>query len=152
MPVFPSEEWVGEWVALANHSAQFEASGSEWEGSVAAVIDADPDAGVSKTLYVRLEGRHGKWVSHSFGTDAGLADGTLFVLRAPYACWKEVIRGRLGPLKGLLQGKIRVRGHLPVFLRWTQSLVVLSELAGRLDTEFVDERPSQSEHGTRDGS
>ena len=59
MPLFPSEEWVEAWVALANGSAEFEASGAGWEGAVGIVIEADPRSGVPETLYVRLDGRNG---------------------------------------------------------------------------------------------
>jgi putative sterol carrier protein len=140
MPLFPSEEWVEAWVALANGSAEFEASGSGWEGAVGIVIEADPRAGVPETLYVRLEGRNGKWLSHALGTDSGILGTTVFVLRAPYLRWKELVRQDLHPIKGLLQGRIRIQGHLPVILRWITSIGVLARLAGEVDTEFVDER------------
>jgi putative sterol carrier protein len=139
-PVFPSEEWVGAWLALANRSAEFEASGKEWEGAVTLVIGAEPSAGLPSSIYIRLEGRHGKWLGHELSTDGRLAEGSVFVLRAPYARWKQVIRQELNPIKGLVQGKLRIHGHLPVIFKWTRSVLLLAELAGRLDTEFPDER------------
>lgn len=143
-PVFPSEEWVGAWLALANRSAEFEASGKEWEGAVILVIGAEPTAGIPDAVYVRLDGRHGKWLGHELSTDRRLAEGAVFVLRAPYARWKQVIRQELNPIKGLVQGKIRIEGHLPVVFKWTKSVLLLAELAGRLDTEFLDERVRRS--------
>ena len=139
MPLFPSDEWVEAWVALANGSAEFEASGSGWEGAVGIVIEADPGSAVPETLYLRLEGRGGKWLSHALGTESGLLDGTVFVLRAPYVRWKELINQDLHPIKGLLQGRIRIQGHLPIILRWIGSVAVLARLAGEVRTEFVDE-------------
>jgi putative sterol carrier protein len=153
MPLFPSEEWVDAWVALANSSEEFQASGSGWEGSVAAMIEADPAAGVPETLYVRLDGRDGKWLGHAIATDASLEAETVFTLRAPYQVWKQVIRQELGPTKGLLQGKIRIKGHLPIILSWLKSLAVLAELAGRVETEFADELLQRSRPGlARDGA
>ena len=139
MHLFPSEEWVEAWVELANESAEFERSGEGWHGAVAAVIEADADAGIPVPLYVRLEGRHGKWLGHAYGTDSALMDEAVFVLRAPYQRWKELIRQELHPIKGVLLGKIRIQGHLPLILRWTKSIAILAELAGRLETAFVDE-------------
>jgi putative sterol carrier protein len=152
VPVFPSEEWVEAWVALANQSAAFEASGTGWEGAVGVVIEADPDAGVPEPLYVRLEGRHGKWVGSAFGTRRALLDGSVFVLRAPYRRWKDFVRQDLHPLKGVLQGKVRIEGHLPAILKWTRALTVLAELAGQVETEFVDEQARRTEAKSRRGA
>ena len=139
MPVFPSEEWVQAWVALANGSAEFEASGQGREGAVALVIESDEDAGVPRPIYVRLDGRNGKLVGYEFGTQEARAEETIFALRAPYPRWKEIVRQELNPIKGLVQGKIGVDGHVPIVLTWTKSILVLAELAGRIETEFVDE-------------
>lgn len=145
MPVFPSEEWVQAWVALANRSAEFEASGKGREGAVTLVIESDEDAGVPRPIYVRLDGRNGKLVGYQFGTQAVLAEETIFALRAPYPRWKEIVNQELNPVKGLVQGKIMVDGHVPVVLTWTKSILVLAELAGRIQTEFVDEPKTEAD-------
>jgi putative sterol carrier protein len=153
MPLFPSEEWVEAWVTLANGSAEFEASGAGWEGTVGIVIEADPRSGVPETLYMRLDGRNGKWLAHALGTSSGILEGAVFVLRAPYLRWKELVRQDLHPIKGLLQGRIRIQGHLPVILRWIASIGVLARLAGEVDTEFVDEvAPGPRSRAARDGT
>jgi putative sterol carrier protein len=144
VPVFPSEEWVDAWVALANRTPEFEASGRGWEGAVGLVIEPDADAGLPEPIYVRLDGRHGKWLSSELGKDSALVEGAVFVLRAPYPRWKDLIRQKLQPVRGVLQGKIRVEGHLPVILRWTKSVAIFAELAASVDTEFVDELASDS--------
>jgi putative sterol carrier protein len=144
VPVFPSEQWVDAWVALANRTPEFEASGRGWEGAMGLVIEPDADAGLSEPIYVRLDGRHGKWLGSELGKDSSLVEGAVFVLRAPYPRWKDLIAQTIQPIRALLQGKVRVEGHLPVVLRWTTSLVILAELAGRIDTEFVDELASDS--------
>lgn len=139
MTVFPSEEWVQAWVALANRSSAFEASGKGREGAVALVIEPDREAGVPRAIYVRLDGRNGKLVGYEFGTQRAAAEGVIFALRAPYSRWKEIVKQELNPVKGLVQGKIGVDGHVPIVLTWTKSILVLAELAGRIQTEFVDE-------------
>jgi putative sterol carrier protein len=153
MPLFPSEEWVEAWVTLANGSAEFEASGAGWEGAVGIVIEADPRSGVPETLYIRLDGRSGKWLGHALGTSSGILETTVFVLRAPYVRWKQLVRQELHPIKGLLQGRIRIEGHLPVILRWIASIGILAKLAGEVDTEFVDElAPGAGSRAARDGT
>jgi putative sterol carrier protein len=144
VPVFPSEQWVDALVALANRTPEFEASGRGWEGAVGLVIEPDADAGLSEPIYVRLDGRHGKWLGSELRNDSSLVEGAVFVLRAPYPHWKDLIRQKIQPIRALLQGKVRVEGHLPVILKWMKSVAVLAELAGRIDTEFVDELASDS--------
>jgi putative sterol carrier protein len=92
-------------------------------------------------------------VNSKLGRQSASLDGALFVLRAPYGRWKDVIRQELDPLKGVLQGKITIRGHLPVILEWTKPILVLVELAGRIDTAFVDElAPTSRSRAPGDGA
>jgi cytochrome c oxidase subunit IV len=54
--------------------------------------------------------------------------------------WKSVICQQLHPVRGIVQGRLRLHGQLSGFLRWSRALVIMTELAGRLDTVFVDEQ------------
>lgn len=140
MLVFPSSQWVDAWVELANADQAFRAAGAGWDGAVGGVIEADAAAGVRESLYLRLEGREGCWQAHTLAADDRLVAGTVFSIRAPYAVWKSVIRQELHPVAGMVQGRLRFRGHLSAFLRWSNALVIMTKLAGRLDTVFTDEQ------------
>ena len=152
MPVFPSEEWAAAWVALANASDEFKAAGKGFSGSVALVIEADPRAGLPRAVYLRLTGRDGHWEDHDLGSSDILLDGATFVLRGPYPRWKALIRQELHPIKALLQGKIRIRGHLPEFLKWTRAMTILAELAGEIDSQFIDEAQRSPRPVVNDGA
>ena len=89
---------------------------------------------------MRLTGRDGRWYEHTLAADDQLVIGTVFTIRAPYKAWKSVIRQELSPLTGVVQGRLRLRGQLSTFLRWAHALVIMTKLAGRLDTTFVDEQ------------
>jgi putative sterol carrier protein len=144
MPLFPSGEWVEAWIGRANESAEFAAAGSGWAGAVGIIVEADFSCGVRETLYMRLEGRDGKWSDYALGTDEALLGATSFVLRALYPRWKELVQQELQPVRALLQGKIRIEGHLPVILRWMPAMTVLARLAGEVDTQFVDDVAKRS--------
>jgi putative sterol carrier protein len=139
MFAFASPEWIESWVSLANNDTQFTASAAAWEGSVGITVEADVAAGVPEDLFLRLEGRHGQLQDFAIGNDKSTLEGTKFVLRAPYVEWKRVIQQELQPIKGIAQGRIKIRGHLPEILKWTRSIVILAELAGRLETTYPDE-------------
>jgi len=140
MLIFPSPEWVAAWVELANSDQAFRSAGVGWDGVVGGVVEADEAAGVSDDLYLRLVGRDGHWYESTLAADAGLVDDAVFTIRGPYSAWKSVIRQQLHPLRGIVQGRLRLRGQLSTFLRWSHATLIMTELAGRLDTVFVDEQ------------
>ena len=73
--------------------------------------------------------------------DAGRGRATrrLRASTAPYSRWKDVVQGELDPIKGMMQGKLRVRGDLPTIVRYVQAANELVRLTGSCDTEFQDE-------------
>jgi putative sterol carrier protein len=139
VPIFPSEEWVREWVELANASPEFEKSGAGWEGAVGVVIEADRACGLPETVFLRLDGREGKWLNYELGTNPASIDGAVLTLRAPYRRWKQLVAQEIDPVKAVLQGRLRVRGSAKVILRRIDSLSIVMRLAGTMETTFVDD-------------
>jgi putative sterol carrier protein len=66
-------------------------------------------------------------------------DAAAYILTAPYSRWKDVVEGELDPIKGMMQGKLRVRGDLPTIVRYVKAANELVRLTGLIDTEFPDE-------------
>jgi putative sterol carrier protein len=62
------------------------------------------------------------------------------VIRAPYSRWKDVVRGDLDPVKGMMQGKLKLKGDLPTIVRYVKAANELVNLAQTVPTEFVDEQ------------
>src|SRR5450631_3362958 len=93
VPVFPSLEWVRQWVELSNGSDEFQRGGRGWEGAVCLVVRDVP--AVDRRTFIRLDGRDGHWSQHDVGTDPGLAVGARVVLDAPCRVWNRVIRQEL---------------------------------------------------------
>jgi putative sterol carrier protein len=140
MLIFPSPDWVAAWVELANSDQAFRSAGMGWDGVVCCVIEADQAASVGDDLYLRLVGQDGYWTENTLAADAGLLDGAIFTIRGPYATWKSVICQQLHPIKGIVQGRLRFHGQLSAFLRWSRAVLIMTQLAGRMDTVFVDEQ------------
>lgn len=139
MPAFPSDEWLQEYVSRINGSDAYRDAAATWEGDVSYVIGAEPDRGVEEDVWAWLDLWHGKC------REARLVPPTegeraSFVIRAPYSRWKEVIRGELNPVKGMMQGKLKLKGDLPVILRHLKAANELVRLAASVPTEFPDER------------
>lgn len=135
---FPSKQWVAALVSECNASSDFKVASAEWTGAVACeVTDCPQLAGGS--FFFRLEGEEGHWTTFDQGSDPSLAAGTRFALHATQTVWQEVIRQEVHPIKGVIQGRLRVTGQLSAALRWSAALTVVVRLAGKLDTSFTNE-------------
>ena len=141
MPVFPTEEWVEEFVAKINSSAEYADAAATWEGDMVFVYEKEPDKNVPEDVYGWLDLWHGKcrgWEVLS-GPDDPKMTGAKFTITAPYSRWKSVLKKELDPVKGMMQGKLKLRGDLPTIVRYVKAANVLVDLTGQVDTQFPDE-------------
>jgi putative sterol carrier protein len=61
-----------------------------------------------------------------------------YVIRA-LTRWKDVLRGELDPVKGMMQGKLKLQGDLPTIIRYVRAANELVHLTMTVPTEFLDE-------------
>jgi putative sterol carrier protein len=138
MPIFPSEQWIELLVECVNASAEYREAAETWEGDCSFVFGAEPDKGLPEDVWAWLDLWHGtcragRIVSPEEGSAAR------FVIRAPYSRWKDVLRGELDPIRGMMQGKLKVQGDLPTIVRYVGAANELVHLTTTIPTEFVDE-------------
>ena len=138
MPAFPTDEWFQAFIVAVNGSEAYEEYAATWEGDAVLQIQAEPDKGVPEDVYGLLDLWHGKCRGGGV-VEAARADSAEFTIRAPYSRWKDVILGDLEPVKGLTQGKLRVRGDLPKILRYVRATQELAYIAGEVETTFPDD-------------
>jgi putative sterol carrier protein len=141
MPVFPSEEWLTEFVGKVNSSAEYAEAAATWEGDLVFVYEKEPDKNVPEDLYAWLDLWHGKCrdAAQLDGPDDPRAKAARFTISAPYSRWKSVLKKELNPIKGMMLGKIKVKGDLPTIVRYVKASNVLVDLTTTVDTQFVDE-------------
>jgi putative sterol carrier protein len=140
MPLFPSEDWLHDYVDQINGSADYKEAAATWEGDVCYVFEAEPDKGVPDEIWAWLDLWHGDCRGSKYGIGADEGEKAKFVIRAPYSRWKEVINKELDPVKGMMQGKLKLKGDLPTIVRYVKAANVLVNLAGSVPTQFVDEQ------------
>jgi putative sterol carrier protein len=143
MAVFPGEEWISMYRDRINASADYREAAATWEGAVAFVIEAEPDRGVPEDVWMLLDLWHGECRDARMiqPTDA---DRAPYVIRAPYSRWKDVLRGDLDPVKGMMQGKLRLQGDIATVVRYVRAADELVRLTGEVPTRFVDEPDTAS--------
>lgn len=136
---FPSPEWVGAYGKAINASDGYRVASLEWtHGPVALVVNRQPDIGITDPVGIWLDLDRGvcrvaKLVSQ------GEADQASFVISGDYAHWKRVIRKELGPIAGIMQRKLSLKGSVAIVVRFVKSAEQLVEAATMVPTRFLDE-------------
>ena len=139
MALFPSQGWMTIYAERINASEEYREAAETWEDVIAFVFEAEPDKGIAEEMWARLDLWHGECRSaHMVDPEEGA--GAPYVIRAPYTRWKEVLRGELDPIKGMMQGKLKVQGDLPTIVRYVRAANELVHLTSMVPTEFIDER------------
>ena len=138
MVAFPTDAWFQALIALVAGSASYREAAANWEGDIAFLIEAEPDRGLPQDAWGLLDLWHGECRGGGVVTpERGRA--AAYVIRAPYSRWKEVVTGDLDPIKGMMQGKLKVEGDLPTIVREVRAASELVELTQQIPTEFPDE-------------
>jgi putative sterol carrier protein len=138
MPMFPTQEWFDDFVAEVNASVEYRDAAADWEGDIAFLVQAEPDKAFPRDVWGYLDLWHGACRSGGVVT-AEDGERAAYVIAAPYTRWKDVVRGDLDPVKGMMQGKLRLRGDLPTIIRYVRAANELVRLTGEVDTAFPDE-------------
>jgi len=140
MALFPSEEWLELYVEAINASPEYADAAATWEGDLVFVYEKEPDKGVPDDLYAWLDLWHGKCRASEVltGPDDPKSQAAKFTISAPYSRWKSVVKKELDPVKGMMQGKIKVKGDLPTIVRYVKASNVLVDLTTQVDTTFPD--------------
>jgi putative sterol carrier protein len=140
MAEFPSEEWFREYVNRVNQSPEYREAAAGWEGDVCYVLEPEPDKGVATELWAWLDLWHGQCRGYRYDISGEEGERAAFIIRAPYSRWKDVIRKELDPVKGMMQGKLKLTGDFPTIVKYVKAANELVNLAASVPTEFVDER------------
>jgi putative sterol carrier protein len=138
MVAFGTDEWLREYRQRINASQPYREAASDWEGTVAFEFEAEPDHNWPGTTFAVLDLWHGE-CRDARVVERSAAEEAPFLIRAPYSRWKQVIKRELDPIKGMMQGKLRLRGDLPTIVRYVKASNELVNVAARIPTEFPDE-------------
>ncbi len=135
---FPSEEWVAKYKDAINASADYKVAGKDWTyGVIALICKAKPPV---------LEKDIGIWLDLEKGVcrDARIvtpeeANKAPFCITGEYDRWKAVIKAELEPIKGMMQGKLKLKGNLPTIVRFVKAAQELVKATNSIDAKFLDE-------------
>lgn len=137
---FPSAEWTQALkVALNNHRGYREA-GKPWRfGAVALIVRAAPEQGLAEDAGIVLDVHQGTCRGARFVEGESDPSDAAFVIVGAYARWRDVIEGRLDPMKAMMEGKLKLaRGHLPTFIRFVEPSRMVVASASKVPTLFAN--------------
>lgn len=136
---FPSAEWTSAYRDAVNASEGYRKHGKPWTfGAVAFVVKPDPSIGIEEERCLLLDVHEGVCRNATYGIGRDFVKDAPFVVVADYARWKSCLRGEIDPIKGMMEGKLKLeKGHLPTMLRFVESSRALVQAAQNVPTEFL---------------
>jgi putative sterol carrier protein len=164
--IFPSQEWFSAYEGRINEDDKYkeisEGWGVEFNGDFIFEMTEIPldemdsdsmpkdlreqmatypqetnDKGYVGLAYLGLE--DGQCTGASLVKNEGEVDNG-FHLTATIEKWKELLRQERGIIDGLMSGDFELDGDMQKVLQYSDAAVRLTELAGKLDDEFADEK------------
>jgi putative sterol carrier protein len=138
---FPSPEWAAAYKDAINANAAYKSAAKDWtHGSVAMVVKADPALRIEEDTALWLDMHQGECRGSRLAPAKEAEASSAFVIVAPYALWKIVIRGELDPTKGMMQGRLKLtKGHMPTMVKYVTASKELVASTSRVPTKFRDE-------------
>ena len=138
MPTFASVEWLDAYKEAINASPEIAEAAKDWERDIVIVVEADPDHGIPFDLWALFDISHGKVREARLVTQEE-ADRATYVISGAYAQWKDVVRGRVDPIKGMLQGKLKVKGDVHTLAKEVRAAEALVKAARGITSRFPDD-------------
>ena len=134
-----SDEWAGQFKDEVNKSPVYKTAAKGWKWTVGLVVEAEPDKNFpeSKGIVMDLFDGEAREIKVGPASDAQKCD---FVITAPYTRWKEVATSQLDATKGMLQGKLKLKGDLPTIVRYTKASQEMTLCTTRISVEWPDEK------------
>jgi putative sterol carrier protein len=133
-----SPEWAQAFKDEINRSPVYREAGKGWRWTVGLVVEAEPDRSFPEPRGVVLDLYEGAARDVRVGPpeDAQACD---FVISGTYSRWKQVATKELDATRGMLQGKLKLKGDLPTVVRYTKASQEMTECTTRVPVTWPDE-------------
>jgi putative sterol carrier protein len=133
-----SPEWAQAFKDEINKSEAYRQAAKGWKWTVGLVVEAEPDKGFAEARGIVMDLFEGEARDIRVGT-AEEASACEFVITAPFSRWRQVATKELDATRGMLQGKLKLKGNLPTIVRYTKASQELTNATTRVPVEWPDE-------------
>ena len=133
-----SDEWCKAWADKVKASKDFAVYNKGWQGDIGCVMLKDPAANVPEDQYLYLDFEDGV-VNGIRMVDQETAENAKFVITGPYVRWKQVAQRELDAVKGMMQGKLKLKGNLPYVVKYLKGVQESIRCLTEVDSKFPDD-------------
>ena len=137
--LFLSEQWVGKFKEAVQNSAAYKKAAKNWEGDITLVILPDEKAGIYEQININMDLWHGECREMKLISTEDTSQSK-YIITAGYDRWKQVAREEIEPIKGMMQGKLKLKGNLAQMVRYVRAAKELVACTTRVPTCFPDEQ------------
>jgi putative sterol carrier protein len=142
--IMGSPEWVLAYERIVQGDADYKEAAKTWEGTVVIHILPAPEAGMDDDVYLFMDLWHGDCrFIRIVPTEVG--ESADFVITGDFSRWKAVMAKELDTIKGMMQGKLKLKGDLPTIVRAVKASARLVDLTAAIGCVFSDESPEAAE-------
>ena len=135
---FFSKEWAEQFKQEVQNSPTYKPTAVTWEGEITLIMLAEPEAKIEEDIYLFMDLWHGECRDMKI-VSKGEGEKAPFIITATYERWKQVVLGELEPIKGMMQGKLKLKGNLPYIVRYVKAAQELVKCTQNIPTLFPDE-------------
>ena len=136
--VYLSVEWVGLYEKAVREDAYYREAAKDWEGSVALQVEANPEYGIDTDIFILLDLWHGD-CRRAWAVPREVGESADYIVTGSADRWMEVGRRKLDIIKGLMQGKLKLKGDLPTIVRNVKAATRLVEISTMVGGKYPDE-------------
>jgi putative sterol carrier protein len=157
---FPSQAWFDEYKDAINNNEEYAEAAADWgvgfDGDFLFITENMPTDEIDMdALPDDLREELEQYVDDDTGyTYVGLEGGECtdayliedpddveagFILRADYDVWKDLLRGDIGAIDGMMSGKFELEGDMNKVMQYSQAAATLTDISAGIDSYFIDE-------------
>jgi putative sterol carrier protein len=133
-----SSEWAQQFKDEINRSTVYRQAAKGWRWTVGLVVEAEPNRNFPESRGIVMDLVEGEARDIKVGS-ADEARACDFVITAPYSRWKQVATKELDATRGMLQGKLKLKGDLPTIVRYTKASQEMTECTTRVPVTWPDD-------------
>lgn len=135
---FPSEAWFDELQARLNddetYAEQAAGYGTDFNGDY--VFTIEPGDGLTERHHYFVGLEDGE-CTDVYAVDDPAEAGAGYELSGDYAAWKQVVRGEMGAIEGIMSGDLELDGDMNTLMQYQDAAATLVGHCAQIDSDFV---------------
>jgi putative sterol carrier protein len=136
--IYFTPEWAALYEKTIQEDEQYKEAAKTWEGTVVLHVEKEPEFGLGVDVYVFMDLWHGECRSIRIVPDEAGEAGQ-FVITGSLERWIQVAKKELDSTKGMMQGKLKLKGDLPTIVRAVRASQRLTDLSADVGGFFPTE-------------